>query len=90
MKREKDGDGFAIDGQLDATPWRLEWGPPQRPYIDGHELRMRMVLGLPPDLQMLLMSSALLEALEKAAFEQFTQSNQTEMGDATPKRRAGW
>ena len=32
-KREKDGDGFAIDGPLDTTPWRLEWGRPQRPYI---------------------------------------------------------
>ena len=38
-KREQDGDGFAIDGKFDAAPWRLEWGRPQRPYIEGHELR---------------------------------------------------
>ena len=61
-KREKDGDGFAIDGQFDGKPWRLEWGRPQRTYIEGHELRMRMVLGIPPDLQMLLMTKPLARA----------------------------
>ena len=76
-KREKDGDGFAIDGHLDDKPWRLEWGRPQRAYIEGHELRMRMVLGAPPDLQMLLMTKPLRERLAKDAFEQATQTNQT-------------
>ena len=80
-KREKDGDGFAIDGHLDSTPWRLEWGTPQRPYIFGRELRMRMALGLPPDLQMMVMSAALRESLEKAAFDDAVQSNQTQVGD---------
>ena len=85
FKRERDGLGFVIDGQLEGRPWRLEWGPPQRPYIEGHELRLRMELGLPSDVQMLLMSRPLMELLEKQAFEQFTQSNQTEMGCATPE-----
>ena len=85
FKRERDGNGFVIDGKLEGTPWRLEWGPSQRPYIAGHELRVRMELGLPPDLQMLIVSRALMELLEKQAFEQFTKSNQTEMGDATPE-----
>ena len=87
FKRERDGHGFVVDGKLDDTPWRIEWGPPQRPYIVGHELRIRMELGLPPDLQMLLISKTLMETLEKQAFEQFTESNQTEMGDATPEER---
>jgi hypothetical protein len=80
-KREKDGDGFAIDGHFDGKPWRLEWGRPQRPYIDGHELRMRMVLDIPPDLQMLLMTKPLRERLAKDAFEQATQTNQTSLND---------
>ena len=42
--------GFVIDGRLGATPWRLEWGPSQRPYIQGQELRLRSELGLSPDL----------------------------------------
>lgn len=85
FKRERDGLGFVIDGELEGTPWRLEWGPPQRSYIEGHELRVRMELGLPPDLQMLLMSRQLMELLEKQAFEKFTENNQTEMGGATPE-----
>ena len=44
-----------------------------------------MELGLPPDLQMLIVSKSLMESLEKQAFEQFTESNQTEMGAATPE-----
>ena len=85
FKRERDGNGFVVDGKLEDLPWRLEWGPSQRPYIQGQELRLRMALGLPPDLQMLIVSRTLMEQLEKQAFEQFTQSNQTEMGDATPE-----
>ena len=46
--------------------WRLEWGPPQRPYIAGHELRMRMELGLPPDLQMLLITKSLMRGAREA------------------------
>src|SRR5690349_976877 len=74
FKRERDGHGFIVDGKFGELPWRLEWGPPQRDYIKGKELRLRMELGLPPDLQMLVVSRSLMEALEKQAFEQFTQS----------------
>ncbi len=81
-KREKDGDGFAIDGTSAAAPWRIEWGPSQRPYIVGHELRIRSVLDLPADLQMLIMTRPLEEALAKEAFELGTQGNQTQVGDA--------
>ena len=81
-KREKDGDGFAIDGHFEDMPWRLEWGRPQRPYLDGHELRMRMVLGAPPDLQLLLMTKSLKERLASEAFELATQSNQTALDDS--------
>lgn len=85
FKRERDGQGFVVDGKMGETPWRLEWGPPQRPYIVGHELRLRMELGLPPDLHLLVVSKSLMETLEKQAYEQFTKSNQTEMGDTSPE-----
>jgi hypothetical protein len=84
FKRARDVEGFAIDGTLDARSWRLEWGPPQRPYIAGNELRVRMELGLPGDLQMLLLSRPLLEALERETYERFTLSNQTELGGSHP------
>ena len=81
-KREKNGDGFAVEGKFDATPWRLEWGRPQRAYIEGHELRMRMVLGIAPDLQMLLMTKPLRERLASEAYARATQSNQTALDDS--------
>jgi hypothetical protein len=85
FKRARDVEGFAIDGRLDGHAWRLEWGPAQRPYVADTELRLRMELGLPADLQLLLLSRPLLEMLERQTYEQFTQTNQTEMGDATPE-----
>jgi hypothetical protein len=85
FKREHAGVGFVIDGGPENKPWRLEWGPPQRLYIEGHELRLRMELGLSPNLQMLLLSQPLLETLERQTFERFTESTQTVIDGATPE-----
>lgn len=85
FKLVREAEGFAIDGRFGSLPWRLEWGPPQRDYIPGRELRLRMELGLPPDLQMMVLSRSLLEALEHRTFEEFTQGNQTYMGSAVPE-----
>jgi hypothetical protein len=85
FKREREGQGFVVDGALEGRPWRLEWGPSQRSYIDGQELRLRMELGLPPDLLMLLLTKPLMESLERQAYEEFTQGNQTQLGSATPE-----
>jgi hypothetical protein len=81
-KREKDGDGFAVEGSFDTRAWRIEWGRPQRRYIEGHELRMRMVLDAPRDLQLLLMTRSLRERLASEAFEHATQGNQTAIDDS--------
>ena len=84
-KREKNGDGFAIDGHFDSVPWRLEWGRPHRPYIAGHELRLRMVLKVPPDLQMLLMTRPLKERLAAEAFALATETHQTQINESVPE-----
>lgn len=84
-KREQEGDGFVVSGGMESKPWRLEWGPPQRQYIDGHELRLRMELGLSSNLQMLLISQPLLETLERQTFESFTESTQTVIDMNTPE-----
>ena len=57
------------DSLAGATPWRLEWGPSQRPYIQGQELRIRAELGLSSELQLVLMNRALQEAMEKVRAE---------------------
>jgi hypothetical protein len=85
FKRVRGEDGFVIDGVFYSMPWRLEWGPPQRDYIGGHELRLRMELSLPHDMQMLVLSRTLMETLERATYEQFTDSMQTQIGAQAPE-----
>jgi hypothetical protein len=77
-------EGFVIDGRVGVTPWRLEWGPSQRPYIAGTELRLRAEMGLPSDLQLVLMNRVLQEAMEKSVFEQFVEGVQTRIDNQTP------
>jgi len=77
-------EGFVVDGRLGATPWRLEWGPSQRPYIQGQELRLRSELGLGSDLHLVLMNRELQESLEKSIFEQYVEGVQTRIDNQTP------
>ena len=78
FRRERDDRGFVVEGPLAGRTWRLEWGPSQRDYLQGHELRLRCDLGLPQDLQMMLMSLSLMDSLEREAFGRFTEGAQTE------------
>lgn len=86
FKRVRDEGGFVIDGVLQGDrPWRLEWGPPQRPYITGRELRLRIELRLPSDVQMLVLSRELMEKLERQTYEQFVEGTQTQIDTSTPE-----
>lgn len=84
FKRSRDGDGFVIDAASASPPWRLEWGPSQRPYIEGAELRLRGEVG-EAELQMMILSRQLMDAMEKTVFEQFTEDLQTRVDTATPE-----
>lgn len=85
FKRARDGSGFVIESGVPAQGWRLEWGPSQRSYITGNELRLRGDLRGGNELQMMLISRALMETLEKQVFEQFTEGLQTRMDTETPE-----
>ena len=85
IRRAKGDEGFVIDGAFQGKPWRMEWGPAQRAYIEGHELRMRMELHLPPDQQMLLLSRSLTDSLERQTYEQFIDTVQTRIDTQTPE-----
>ncbi|MCC9597754.1 MULTISPECIES: hypothetical protein [unclassified Rubrivivax] len=81
----RDHDGFVVEGRFGGTrPWRLEWGPSQRPYIDGAELRLRSEVGLPADLQALVMDRTLQQQLERQVFDQYVEGVQTRIDDQTP------
>jgi hypothetical protein len=85
FKRVRGEAGFVIDGPLEGKPWRIEWGVPQRDYILGNELRLRMELDLSADAQMLLLARPLMEALERKTFEEFTDNVQTQIGAKSPE-----
>jgi hypothetical protein len=64
--------------------WRVEWGPSQRPYIKGQELRFRHELGVPPDVQMLLITRTMAHILESDVFDSFTDAMQTRIDNTLP------
>lgn len=82
----EDGEGFLIEEARHAMGGlRIEWGTPQRDYIEGRELRLRMELKLSGDLQMLVVERQLLDALERAVFEAYTDTLQTRVDTDTPE-----
>jgi hypothetical protein len=81
-----DGDGFQIlEPRNPLGALRIEWGAPQRDYIQGAELRLRWDLQLAPELQMMVIERGLQDLLEKAVFEAYTDTLQTRMDTDTPE-----
>jgi hypothetical protein len=79
------GEGFVIESAAGPAGWRAEWGPSQRDYIVGPELRVRTEIDEAGDLQMLLLTRALVGELEHEVYEQSTEGNQTRIDDRTPE-----
>jgi len=84
LRPVREPEGFVIDGSSDGTAWRLEWGPSQRSYIHGPELRIRAELSVPRELQALVLNRELMAAMEKAVFDQYVEGVQTRIDTATP------
>ncbi|MGS0757763.1 hypothetical protein ACVBEH_25740, partial [Roseateles sp. GG27B] len=62
---------------------RIEWAASQRSYIRGNELRMRCELRLHSDLQMMVLCRQLMETLESAVFEAYTDTLKTRVDTDT-------
>jgi hypothetical protein len=84
LRGVRESEGFVVEGKVGAVPWRLEWGPSQRPYVKGFELRLRAELGLPPDVQVLVLNRELQEQMEKDVFDQYVEGVQTRIDNQTP------
>ncbi len=84
IRAPRDSGGLIVDGRTDGVPWRIEWGPSQRPYVPGQELRIRATLPLPAELQAIVLNRPLQEAIEKAMFEHFVEDVQTRIDTDTP------
>jgi hypothetical protein len=86
--REVPGEGFVIDGMAGGVAWRMEWGPSQRGYIAGNELRLRAAPGVAPELHAALMTRRLAESLERRVFDDYVEGVQTRLDvDAPPEMR---
>lgn len=85
FKRAREDEGFVVDGAFEGHAWRMEWGPPQRAYIEGRELRLRIELGLPGEMQMLVMTRALMEQLERQTYDKFVADMQTQIDTSSPE-----
>lgn len=85
VKRVPADEGLVVEGRSHGAAWRMEWGTPQRAYLLDRELRVRMDLGLPQAMQMLVTSRALAEELEQAAYALFTQDMQTQIDSGMPE-----
>lgn len=80
-----DGRDIALEGQVHGRPWRLVLGRPTRNYIFGEEVRGRAELGIDESVSVVVMNRALKEALEKRAYEMYTNELQTNVDSRLPE-----
>jgi hypothetical protein len=69
-RADEGGLRFVIEAPCAGQTLRMEWGPSQRSYIAGDELRIRVDLNLPGALQLLAMTRPLMESLEQQTWQQ--------------------
>ena len=80
-----DSPAFAVTGKIGNKPWKLERGRSSRDYIRGEELRARAELKVNDDAAVLIMNRPLKEALEKRAYEMYTDTLQTTADPSLPE-----
>ncbi|CAA9404076.1 MAG: hypothetical protein AVDCRST_MAG51-1062 [uncultured Ramlibacter sp.] len=76
---------FSIQGKVAGRPWRMELGRPSRNYIQGEELRARAELGVDENVAVMVMSRSLKDALEKQAYDRYTDTLQTSVDHNLPE-----
>jgi hypothetical protein len=79
------GQNIALEGKVGTRPWRLQLGRPSRNYIFGEEVRARAELGVDESVAVLVMNRPLKEALEKRAYELYTNELQTSVNNTLPE-----
>jgi hypothetical protein len=77
--------GIALEGKVGGKAWRIQLGRPTRNYILGEEVRARADLGIDGDVAVLVMNRPLKEALEKRAYQIYTNELQTSVDTTLPE-----
>jgi hypothetical protein len=80
----RDDGGFVIEAKAAPAAWRLEWGPSQRPYLKGAELRLRGEVAESAAMQAMVLDGALQVEMERSVFEQYVEGVQTRIDNETP------
>ena len=80
-----DGKGFSLTGKIGSKAWKLERGRASRDYIHGEELRARAELKLNNDVSIVIINRPLKDALEKRAYEMYTDTLQTTADPSLPE-----
>ena len=79
------GRNMALEGKVGGRAWRMQLGKPSRNYIFGEEVRGRADLGIDEGVSVLVINRPLKEALEKRAYEVYTDSLQTSVDASLPE-----
>lgn len=85
LKVKPTGDALIVESHAPGDVWRIEWGPSQRTYFPGFELRLRAPLADADGVQMLVVSRRLMQQLDAEIFRQYTDDLQTRADTATPE-----
>jgi hypothetical protein len=86
LKRTPARDGWVMDRHAGHPGWRIEWGPAQRSFMSGHELRIRLETPrLPETLQALVLDRPLLARLDREVYQQIIDSVRTRLDGETPE-----
>jgi len=79
------GNGLSLEGKVGGKPWRMQVGAASRPYMRGDEIRARAELGIREDMAVVVMNRALKVALDKQAYETYTDQLQTSVDTSLPE-----
>ena len=83
-RRVRGAEGCVVEGRSGTQDWRIEWGPPQRDYITGVELRLIAELELPKEVVAMVLNRALTETMEATVYERYVDDVQTRIDTDTP------
>lgn len=83
-RRVRGAEGCVVDGRTGTRSWRIEWGPSQRDYIPGFELRLIAELDLPKELVAMVLNRTLAETMEATVYERYVDDVQTRIDTDTP------
>ena len=98
VARKPGTDEFSLSGAVDGRPFRLDRAAPSRAFIVDKELRARAELDVDPEVSVMVINRQLRDALEKKAYENYTDSLQTTLDTSMPEEvrwlamydEAGW